>query len=400
MKILIVSQYIHPEVGGGPTRITNLVRGLKKQGQEVDVLTCLPNYPKGRIYEGYRGCISKKEYFEGATLYRYWTYATVSKSPFKRALSMVSFSIVMWLFAFKRRKINSYDRVIIQSPTLFVATSAMWMFKRLYHKKCILNVSDLWPSSAVDLGAMKEGDKAWKVMRWCEKYLYRSADGIMGQSNEILSHISEFPSSSKKFLYRHLQPYEVTIDYKERNPKLKIVYAGVLNAGQDMLALVKRIQFNKLGVEFHLYGGGTQQTEIEQYIKDNPDCDVFYYGFVSKERIVEELTKYDASIIPLAVRIRGAVPSKIYDILPSGIPVLFCGGGEGAEIVEAWNVGYVSEPGDFIRLSENIKKLNDLSREDYIELSKRCIQAAKENLNFDKQMINCIHFLEGIEKDA
>ena len=396
MKILIVSQYIHPEVGGGPTRITNLTRGLCRQGQEVDVLTCLPNYPRGRIYEGYRGCISRQEEFEGATLYRYWTYATVSKSPIKRALSMMSFSIVMWLFAFKRKKIKEHDRVIIQSPTLFVATSAMWMFKGLYHKKCILNVSDLWPSSAVDLGAMKEGGRAWKVMHWCERYLYRKADAVMGQSNEILAHISKFPSSPKKFLYRHLQPYEVTIDHKERNPKMKIVYAGVLNAGQDMLALIKGIDFHQIGVEFHLYGGGTQQEEIKTYIKDNPDCDIFYYGFVSKERIVQELPKYDASIIPLAVRIRGAVPSKIYDILPSGMPVLFCGGGEGAEIVKKYDVGYVSEPGDFRTLADNIVKLSNLSEAEYIELSKRCVRTAKEDLNFEKQMKGCIDFLASV----
>lgn len=397
MKILIVSQYIHPEVGGGPTRITNLSRGLHKQGQEVDVLTCLPNYPKGKIYEGYRGRIHKKEDFDGVTLYRYWTYATVSKSPIKRALSMISFSIVMWLFAFKRRKIKSYDRVIIQSPTLFVATSAMWMLKKLYHKTCILNVSDLWPSSAVDLGAMKEGGRAWKVMSWCERYLYRNADGIMGQSNEILAHISSFPSPDNKFLYRHLQPYDVKSAYRERNNVLKIVYAGVLNSGQDMLALVKNVEFGKMGVEFHIYGGGTQQAEIEQYIKDNPKCNIYYYGFVSKERIIEELPKYDASIIPLAVRIHGAVPSKIYDILPSGMPVLFCGGGEGAEIVKNWEVGYVSKPGDFETLSENIRKLNSLSVEEYSELSKCCINAAKDNLNFDKQMKACISFLESIQ---
>lgn len=396
MKILIVSQFVYPEVGGGPTRITNLSVGLKNKGHDVSVLTCLPNYPQGRIYDEYRGHISMKDEYEGVSLYRYWTYATVSRSPFKRALSMTSFAIMIWLFAFKRRTIKQFDRIIIQSPTLFVATSAMWMFKGLYNKKCILNVSDLWPSSAVDLGAMKENGRAWKVMHWCERYLYRKADGVMGQSNEILAHISEFPSSSKKFLYRHLQPYKVTIEYKERNPKLKIVYAGVLNAGQDMLALIKGIDFHTLGVDFHLYGGGTQQAEIEQYIQNNPKCDVFYHGYVSKERIVEELPKYDASIIPLAVRIRGAVPSKIYDILPSGMPVLFCGGGEGAEIVKHFNVGYVSNPGDFEKLSDNIKKLNNLSRLEYIELSKRCIATAKEELNFDKQIEQCISFIESI----
>lgn len=112
MKILIVSFYYSPELGAAPSRITNMAEGLKSQGAEVDVLTCLPNYPQGQIFEGYRGRLSKKEKINGINVYRYWTYATVSKNPFKRAVSMMSFATMLWLFAFKIKKIQGYDRVI------------------------------------------------------------------------------------------------------------------------------------------------------------------------------------------------------------------------------------------------------------------------------------------------
>ena len=65
MKVLIVSFYYEPEVGAAPSRITNLAKGLKASGMDVDVLTCLPNYPKGRIFEGYRRRFSMKENMEG-----------------------------------------------------------------------------------------------------------------------------------------------------------------------------------------------------------------------------------------------------------------------------------------------------------------------------------------------
>ena len=151
MKILVVSFYYEPEIGAAPNRITNLVRGLKERGEQVDVLTCLPNYPTGRIFDGYRGHFSVKECKDGVNIYRYWTYATVSKGVLRRAFAMTSFAVTMWAFGLRRRLIRSYDTVIIQSPPIMVSASAMRLFKRIYRRRVILNVSDLWPGSAVDI---------------------------------------------------------------------------------------------------------------------------------------------------------------------------------------------------------------------------------------------------------
>ena len=395
MRILLVSFYYYPELGAAPSRITNMAEGLKKEGAEVDVLTCLPNYPKGKIFDGYRGRLYKKEQINGSTIYRYWTYASVSKNPILRAWGMISFALMMWLFAFKPRTIRKYDRVIIQSPPLFVSCSAIMLFKCLFKRKTLLNISDLWPLSAVELGAMKEGSKMHKIFAKIEKFVYRKSDGIFGQSNEILKHISDFESPKAKFLYRNLQRYNIDIAYKERNPQLKIVYAGLLGVAQDILGIIKNINFKNLGIEFHLYGGGNQAKEIENYIAEH-DCNVFYHGYVSKDKIAEELSKYDASIVPLAVRIKGAVPSKIFDILPIGIPVIFCGGGEGAEIIKEYKVGYVSNPGDYEKLKENIIKLNSLSTDEYKQLSANCINVSKNDFDFDTQMQRCYTFIKNL----
>ena len=106
MKILIVTERYWPEVGAAPSRLTNMAEGLKGSGCDVDVLTCLPNYPKGKIDEGYRGKLSMRESRNGIDLFRYWIYATVSKSAIARVLNMFSFAITMWLFAFKRKRIK------------------------------------------------------------------------------------------------------------------------------------------------------------------------------------------------------------------------------------------------------------------------------------------------------
>lgn len=394
MRILLVAERYYPEVGAAPSRLTNMADGLRQHGAEVDVLTSLPNYPKGRIYDGYRGRICKHEVINGGEVFRYWAYATVSKSAFKRALNMISFAITIWLFSFKIRRCRSYDSVIIQTPTLFVATSAMWLFKGLYKRKCILNVSDIWPSTAVDMGAMKENSRAYKAMLWCEKYLYRKADGIIGQSHEILNHIASYPCTERRFLYRNLQRYKIEKEYRLKGEPLKIAFAGMLGVAQDVYAIVQNIDFKTLGVEFHIIGGGNQFEVIKKYVEEHPDSNVYMHGIVPKEKMPEIYANIDVSIVPLMVRIQGAFPSKILDILPMGIPILFCGGGEGAEFVTSHHVGYVSDPGDYNGLKDNILKMKNMSSEEYQDTSANCIRTTCEELDFEKQIEKCYEWLK------
>lgn len=129
MKILLVSFYFFPELGAAPSRITNMANGFKSRGDEIDILTCLPNYPKGRIFEAYRGCLYKKETINGCNVYRYWTYATVSKNPILRGISMISFVVMIWLFAFRRSLVKSYDRIIV---LLFRVHRYLWLLQPLH----------------------------------------------------------------------------------------------------------------------------------------------------------------------------------------------------------------------------------------------------------------------------
>lgn len=421
MKVLIVTERYWPEVGAAPSRLSNMAEGLKSKGCKVDVLTSLPNYPKGRIFDGYRRKILKKEQRNGINLFRYWIFATVSRNPIARIINMFSFAIVLWLFGFNRKRIKSYDAIIIQTPTLIVGRSAMTLFKGLYKKKCFINVSDIWPLTAVDMKAMKENSNSYKFMQWCEHYLYKKCDGVLGQSEEILNHVAQervylkvselkdlkgqrdsdeilnsklWLQDKQLFLYRNLQTYKLDYNHKTKNNVLKLVFSGMLGVAQDVAGIVKNVPFKELGVEFHIIGGGKQLEEIQQWCNEHSDGNVFVYGFVPKEEIAERLKAFDASIVPLSTRIRGAVPSKIYDILPQGLPILFCGGGEGAHFIKEREVGFISSPGDYGALTENIKKLRDLSENEYSEISARCIKISNEELNFDKQMSDVTKWIE------
>lgn len=395
MKVLVVSFYYEPEVGAAPSRITNLAKGLKASGVDVDVLTCLPNYPKGKIFDGYRGCFSMKEQIDGINVFRYWTYATVSKNPVKRVLAMTSYAFAIWAFAFKRKLIKSYERVIVQSPPIMVASSAMMLFKKVFGKNVVLNVSDLWPGSAVELGFVREGSVAFKILSAQERFIYRNSYAVMGQSQEIVGHVENMFPGKRTFLYRNLQPVEESATtVKKKNESLRIVYAGLFGVAQDMLSLLKSIDFKDLGVEMHLYGGGNQIAEIQEYINGG-DRNIWYHGYVSKQEVNAALSSYDVSIIPLAASIHGAVPSKIFDLLPAGVPILFSGAGEGARIVEEYGLGLVSDYGDYKSLEKNIKAFVGMSSEEYATYSANCRNASLDSFSFSKQLVRFVEFLNG-----
>lgn len=393
MKVLIVSYYYEPELGAAPSRITNLAKGLKKSGMDVDVLTCLPNYPKGRIFEEYRRKFAVKENIDGINVHRFWTYATVSKNPFKRILAMVAFATIMWLFAFKCKLIKSYDRVIVQSPPILVAASAILLFKKCFGKHVLLNISDLWPMSAVELGFVHKGSLSYKVLSRVERFMYKNADAVIGQSGEIVEYVKTLFPNKKTFLYRNLQPVEnAPVECRQKKTCLKIVYAGLFGVAQNISSLLKSIDFVSLGVEMHLYGGGNQTEEILSYIKDG-DKNICYHGYLSKKEIDKVLSSYDLSIIPLATHIYGAVPSKIFDLLPQGIPILFSGDGEGARIVEEYGLGLVSPYGDYKALAANIEKFVNMSDEEYSNYILRCLNAGHDVFSFTKQLERFCDFI-------
>lgn len=206
MKILIVTSYYSPEIGAAASRMGNLADGLTARGDEVDVLAPIPNYPLGMVFPEYLGKRYCMDEINGHRVYRYKTYTTVSKSPLARALGMISFAAKIWCFGTRRKLVNSYDLVIVQSPPLPVAYSAIKLFKTVFRKKVILNVSDLWPLSAVELGVMRKDNVSHRIFAHMERSIYHHADAIMGQSEEILEHIRLFDPKKDCFLYRNLKP--------------------------------------------------------------------------------------------------------------------------------------------------------------------------------------------------
>ncbi len=377
--ILIITSYYPPETGAASNRISHLAEGLQKHNYKVSVLTPLPNYPTGRIFEGYKGVFKKKSVENTVSVTRLWVYASNSKNKLLRLLSMLSYSFsLIWFFVF-----NKIPRtVIIQSPPLLVAFTSLLFLNSKKHK-LILNVSDLWPIAGLELGAFKK-NFSYKLLERIERYNYKKANVVLGQSEEILTHVKSLFPDKKTFLYRNFPDFKAPeiIKGPSNNKKLKLVYAGLLGVAQGIYKLLDNLDFTN--IEFHIYGNGAERELIEAFILKNPELSIHYHREVTRKELHKELYKYDIAIIPLLNRIYGSVPSKIFEYTRLGIPILYFGGGEGETIIEKYNLGWVAEAGNYLELNSKIYSIN---KENLSFSFRKTIQkTALQNFDFQKQL--------------
>ena len=377
-EFMIITSYYPPEIGAASNRIYHLADGLKKEFK-VRIVTPLPNYPTGKIFPEYRGKNKLVTHEEGIEINRLWIYASKSKNKFVRLFAMLSYSIsLIWFFTWNKIP----NKVIIQSPPLLVAFTAL-LFLKSKKRRLILNVSDLWPSAGFELGALKK-NFGYSILKKMESFNYKSADVILGQSNEILEHVNKITSKPKLFLYRNfpeIEKQDILITPSNSN-KLKIVYAGLLGVAQGILQLCKEL--DPQNIEFHIYGSGAEENEIVSFIKSNKASSIFFHGRVNRTDLHNELKKYDIAIIPLLNRIYGSVPSKIFEFAKLGLPLLYFGGGEGETIIENNNLGWIAEAGNYKQLNSII---NSIKKSDLTFEKRKLIQNnAFRNFNLEAQI--------------
>ena len=377
--ILIITSYFPPESGAASNRIFHLSEGLQKRHYHVSVLTPLPNYPTGKIFEAYKGKFKQTSTENDLKIHRLWIYASNSKNKLLRLFAMLSYSFsLVWFFIWHKIP----ETVIIQSPPLLVAFTSV-LFLRSKKRKLILNVSDLWPIAGLELNVFKK-NFSYRLLERIEKHNYKKADVIFGQSEEILEHIKCLFPKKETYLYRNYPDFEIPkIETKAHsNDKIKLVYAGLLGIAQGIYSLCNQLDCSN--IEFHIYGAGAEQSKIEKFISTHPELPIFYHGEITRKELHKELLKYDITIIPLLNRIYGSVPSKIFEYAKLGLPMIYFGGGEGEKIITNNELGWVANAGDYNDLNKTISTITKANLS--MEYKNQIRQKADEKFNFKKQL--------------
>jgi len=384
-KVLIITSYFPPETGAASNRIFHLAEGLSNRRFDVSVVTPLPNYPTGTIFKEYTGKFRQTSEENNIKIYRLWIYASNSKNKILRLFAMLSYSFsLIWFFI--TNKIPK--TVIVQSPPLLVAFTCMIFMSN--KRQLILNVSDLWPIAGLELGAFKK-NFSYRMLERIERFNYNKATMVLGQSEEILKHITNIVPGKKTFLYRNYPDFDAPkIDEKSTpSTKIKMVYAGLLGVAQGIFKLCENLDYSN--IEFHIYGAGAETNKIVDFISLNPNLPIEYHGEVKRSELHAILIEYDLTIIPLLNRIYGSVPSKIFEYSKLGLPILYFGGGEGEQIVLENDLGWIAESGNYNALNKVLTriKLTDLN----MILSNHLQNIAMRNFNFELQMKKLVEFI-------
>lgn len=404
MHIHFLTDNFPPEVNAPASRTFEHCREWVKSGHKVTVITCAPNFPKGKVYDGYKNKLWQTEKMDGIKVIRVWTYITVNEGFVKRIFDYLSF---MFAAVPASVFVKKPDLVIGTSPQFFTACGA-YLVSRLKGIPFVFELRDIWPESVKAVGAM--GDSS--VIRFFEKiemFLYRKADRIISVTN----------SFKKSLVGRGVDGGKINVvtngvdssrfKFQEKDQELINRYGldgkfvagyigthGMAHALETLLEAAENIQKIPGGeiFRFLFLGHGARKQTLMELASTKRLDNVIFIDSVPKEEVVRYWSLLDVSIIHLKKTplFTSVIPSKLFECMAMGIPVLHGVEGESAEIVKKEIVGMAFEPENSVELVNKLLLLKDYQIK-YGELRANCLAAAK---HYDRKVFagNMLAILE------
>jgi glycosyltransferase involved in cell wall biosynthesis len=394
MKILLLTQYFPPETGAPQNRLHSLATHLSSFGAEVTVLTAMPSYPQSIIYDGYKNKWYAKEKDNNLTIYRSWIFVSKSKAIVARLLNYFSFvftALVVGLFC-----IRKHDLIICESPPLFLGITAL-LLKWVKGSKLVFNVSDLWPESAEKLSIVTNKTLLGLSYK-LEAFLYKNANLVSGQTQGIMDNILQrFPKTQFHLLRNGIDTKQFSATgnrklfretYTIKEDAFVIAYAGIIGHAQGLEIIIEAA--NKLkqhtSLVFLLVGNGPIKEKLIELAQTYVLANVVFVDSVPRSQMPDVIAACDCYVTPLRKNdlFLGAIPSKIFEPLYYGKPVIMGVDGEAKQLfVTEGKCALHFEPENTAELVSQIELLyNDKYL--YSQLSENGKKYVETNFNREK----------------
>lgn len=370
MRLLFLTDNFPPEVNAPATRTYDHCVEWAKEGVEVTVITCFPNFPDGKVYSGYKNKMYASEIIDGVRVIRVWTYIAANKGTIKRAIDFFSFCVASFLVGMFIKT----DLIVATSPQFFTALSGRWL-SFVKRKNWVMEVRDLWPESIKAVGAMK-GDRIYSFFKWLELRLYISASKIITVTDSFKRNLVKRGIDSEKIVVvkngvnRDLYyPQEVDQQLKSElgiETNFLIGYIGTHGMAHNLdfvIRCARRLEND--GVTFLFVGSGAKKGELVELAKDLRLSNVKFLDSVPKDQVSRYISILDAMVVPLmkSELFKTVIPSKIFETAAMGKPIILGVDGEAREIVESYQAGVYYEPeneNEFVGSVMNLATDNDL----------------------------------------
>ncbi len=387
MHILFLTDNFPPEVNAPASRTFEHCREWVKAGHQVTVITCAPNFPQGKVYTGYRNRLIQKESMEGIRVVRVWTYITANEGFIKRILDYMSFMVSAVAVS---PVIKNPDVVIGTSPQFFTACAA-YLIGRLKRIPFVFELRDIWPESIKAVGAMHDS-AVIRMLEKIEMFLYGKAARIISVTESFKRILMARGIDEGKIAVVKNGVDTARFQYTPKDPELVARYGlqgkfvagyvgthGMAHNLETILSAAQKIcgDVNGSGCHFVLLGNGARKQQLVGMANRMALKNVTFVDSVPKSEVAKYWSLLDVSIIHLRKTklFRNVIPSKLFECMGMGIPVLHGVAGESAEIVERERVGLIFEPENADELCEKLVRLK-LDGELYAELRDNCLQAA------------------------
>ncbi|HPG41674.1 MAG TPA: glycosyltransferase family 4 protein [bacterium] len=366
MKILIISQYYPPETGALATRMSNLAKQLQTKGHDVIVLTEIPNYPSGVVTPKYRFKLFVKEKYNGIKVFRTFVCANPRKTNFQRMSFYLSFMFSATIAGLFLPKV---DMVIATSPPLFVGVSG-FVTSRLKGAKFILDIRDLWPESAVYLGELKAGKIANLAGR-LEQYLYKKAEKITIAVPGFRGRLVDKGVPDSKIINfqngvdtRHFQPCASHDELKNSfnmGNKFVVLFSGNHGLAQGLFTVLEAAQLLKeyKDIVFLFVGSGVDKDRLMSTAGNMQLGNVIFSPEKPHQQMPEIISMSDVCLVPLKnlQLFDNALPSKMFEYMACGKPILSTLTGEGRDLIMRSNSGLSVPPEDAPQMAKAVIKL-------------------------------------------
>jgi hypothetical protein len=367
LKVAVLSHYFWPEPGAPSARLLEMSREWAAGGHEVTVVTNFPNHPTGIVPAAYSGRSFQIEHAHGLRIVRCRTYPAPNRGFVKRTLGHLMFMLQAILQA--TPELRGSNVLVASSPTLFSVVAAFVISRRI-GAPYVFEVRDLWPAIFVELGVIRNR-VAIALLEWLELALYRRATAVVTVTRAFADDIARRGIDRTKL---HVIPNGVDLAAFRSEPpeptlrmrlgladKLVVLYCGahgISHALARILDVAVRLQTDPR-IHFLFVGEGAEKDALEAHARALGLGNVTFRGAVPREEVPPLYRAADVCLVPLrAVPLfRSFIPSKMFEILACGRPVLASLEGEAAEILASSGAAVVVPPEDTEAITAALARL-------------------------------------------
>jgi glycosyltransferase involved in cell wall biosynthesis len=380
MHILFLTDNFPPEGNAPATRTYEHAKEWLKLGHKVTIITGAPNFPEGKVFDGFSNRWYSKTILDGIEVRRVKTYITANEGFAKRILDFMSFMVTSF---FAGLFVKKPDVIIGTSPQFFTAISA-WALSAVRFKPFIFELRDIWPASITAVGAM-ERSLPIRILEKIEMFLYRRADKIISVTHSFkLELIDRGVDGTKIDVVLNgvdLSKYEPALHKDEAfaeqydlTDKFVVGYVGTHGLAHSLDKIVEAAELltDLKDVRILFAGGGAAKADVEKLVNNKQLSNVVLIPRQQKELMPQIWSLCDISLISLKDTdlFKTVIPSKIFESMGMGLPMIMTSPtGEATDILTSSNSGVVIEPespkavaAEIIDLYKNKDKLADLAK--------------------------------------